>query len=230
MRVAALYDVHGNMPALLAVLQEIAFERVDRIVFGGDLAAGPFPRDTVEHAGNLPNAVFVRGNTERYVIDTAEGRREPASITDEWMVGQLGPQHLDFLRTFEPSVSLDGVLYVHSTPGDDEVLYTRATPDERLRALLGGVDERVVVVGHTHMQFDRTVDGLRVVNAGSVGMPKDSVDASWALVVDGEPELRRTAYDRTPLEHVDWERIEVFLRPPDEDGTIALYESQAAAG
>jgi putative phosphoesterase len=229
-RVAALYDVHGNLPALNAVLQEIAFEELDEIVFGGDVGAGPFPRETIELVRDMPNAHYVRGNCDRYMVEGFDGEREPESLTDEWVVGQIEREHRDFLDSFEPTVSVDGVLYCHATPHDDEPLFTRASPDERVRALLGDVAERVVVCGHTHMQFDRTVDGIRIVNAGSVGLPKDRPGAGWALVVDGHPELRRTPYDGSSLTQSPWEKVALFLREPNEEETIAFYEAQAAAG
>jgi putative phosphoesterase len=230
MRVAALNDVHGNLPALDAVLRELAFERVDRIVFGGDLAAGPFPRETVEIAGNLPHAEFVRGNADRYMVEVAEGRAEPQGLVDDWAVAQLGPEHLDFLRSFEPAISLDGVLYCHATPHADEPIFTERSPDERVRALLGHVEERTVVVGHTHMQFDRVVDGIRVVNAGSVGLPYGTTNACWALVVDGEPQLRETPYPREAVTASAYEKLEPFLTETSRDEATEFFERQAAAG
>jgi len=230
MRVAALYDVHGNLPALHAVLQEVAYDAVDEIVFGGDVAAGPFPRDTLEHAGNMLNARYVRGNADRYIVETFDGDREPQGLVDDWVVAQLEPMHVEFLRSFEPALSLDGVLYCHATPHADEPIFTAITPDERVRELLGEVGERTILCGHTHMQFDRSVDGIRVVNAGSVGFAFGTPNACWALVVDGEPQLRETPYPRELLQYSEYGQLDKFLDPPPAERMLEFYEAQAAAG
>jgi putative phosphoesterase len=229
-RVAALYDVHGNLPALRAVLEQVASEEIDEIVFGGDVAAGPFPRETIELARAVPNTRFVQGNADRYVAEIAEGAREPQGIVDEWIPAQLDTEQLEFLRSHEPTVSLDGVLYCHATPQADEPTFTRITPKERVRKLLGDVDERTIVCGHTHMQFDRTVYGIRVVNAGSVGFAFGTPNACWALVVDGEPQLRETPYDRDLLRSSAYRQVDKFLDPPPAEEMLEFYESQAAAG
>src|SRR6266700_4486078 len=91
--------------------------------------------------------------------------------------------------------SLDGVLYCHATPTDDMPITTAATPDEAMATTFAGV-EGTVIIGHTHHQFDRRVGELRVVNAGSVGMPYEGdVAAFWGVVDQGEPSFRRTAFD-----------------------------------
>ena len=175
MRVAALYDVHGMVHALEAVLAEVDS---DVVLFGGDVVAGPFPRETWDLAESLPNARFVRGNAER----------EPEAFVAE----RLAPELLARMADWPETVELDGVLYCHATPRSDLEIVTDATADEQLAEMLGGVDVSLVVGGHTHMQQRRG----RYVNAGSVGMPYEGeVAAFWALVVDGEPELRRTPFD-----------------------------------
>lgn len=180
MRVAVLCDVHGNLPALEAVLAEVASLEVDRIVCGGDVVAGPFPHECLERLLAL-DAVFVRGN----------GDREPW----DWVAGRLDPPTLKFLRKLPVSVSLGGVLYCHGSPRSDEEILTRVSPEERVRAALSGVEERLVVGGHTHVQYERELDGIRLVNAGSVGSPYEGrPGAFWALLDGEEVDLRRTAY------------------------------------
>lgn len=212
------------------MLREIAFERVDTIVFGGDLAAGPFPRETIELAGNVPNAVFVQGNCDRFMVDMFEGRKIGDAILDPWLSTQIGREHCDFLASFEPTISLDGVLYCHATPRSDEQAFTKLTPEPRVRELVGEVAEELVVVGHTHMQFDRRVGERRIVNAGSVGLPTGTMDACWALVADGAPELRRTQFDRSPLQVSEHPAIERFLEERSEEQALAFFEAQAAVG
>jgi putative phosphoesterase len=181
-KVAALYDVHGMTWALEAVLREVEDEQVDLVVFGGDLVYGPYPREAVELARSVAGARFVRGNCER----------DP----DAWDRASLGVDLLAWLYDLPVAVSVDGVLYCHATPTDDMPRTTALTPDDVLEERFGGLDERLVVIGHTHHQFDRRAGEVRVVNAGSVGMPYESeVAAFWTLIDDGEPFFRRTPFD-----------------------------------
>lgn len=176
MRVAALYDIHGNLPALEAVLTEV--EEADLVVVGGDVAPGPQVAECLERLEALDVPVrWVLGN----------GDRE-----------ELGPEEL---ARFEPVVTtavagLGRVLFCHGSPRSDEEMITQITPPERLRPMLAGVEADVVVCGHTHHQFDLSVDGTRVVNAGSVGLPyQGDAAAFWLVVGPAGIELRRTAYD-----------------------------------
>ena len=197
MRVAALHDVHGNRPALEAVLADVERADVDLIVFGGDVAAGLLPVETIERLLELENARFVMGNADRILVEIFDGDDLPegAVMIDAWCAGQLEQRHRDFLASFEPTVVVGDVCFCHATPHSDEAVFTRISSDEHVRRLLGDIDQHVVVCGHTHMQFDRTVDGIRVVNAGSVGMPYGTTEACWALVEGSDVEHRRTAHD-----------------------------------
>ena len=182
MKLAALYDVHGMPHALDAVLDEVSGEGFDCVLFGGDLIVGPFPERVVARARELDGARFVRGNAER----------EPG----EWDRERLRGDDLRWLADWPFSASVDGVLYCHATPQDDTSITTVFTPDDVLQATFGGVEERVVVIGHTHHQFERQAGDVRVVNAGSVGMPYEGeVAAFWLAVEDGEPSFRKTAFD-----------------------------------
>jgi predicted phosphodiesterase len=207
-RVAALYDVHGMPWALEAVLAE---NDADTIVFGGDLAWGPYPRETLALIRAL-DAHVIRGNTDR----------EP----DEWLAEQLTPAELEWLRRLPTSVSVDGVFYCHATPRSDEEIITPETPEELIEEMLADVDERLVVGGHTHMQQRRG----RYVNAGSVGMPYEGeVAAFWAVIAD-DAEFRRTPFDVehavAELRRSDWPLADAFaeenlVQPPTrEDATF----------
>jgi putative phosphoesterase len=192
LRVAALYDVHGNVPALEAVLAEIDSEGIEQVVFGGDIASGPLPRETLELVRSR-DAAFVRGNADRLEspeesAEEDEGRR--------WILQQLDREEIEWLANLPFSTVIDDVLYVHATPKDDESVITELTTEERLAELLDGVEQHLVVAGHTHMQLERTIGSTRFVNAGSVGRPYEGEPgAYWAVVTDGEVELRRTEYD-----------------------------------
>lgn len=226
MRVAALCDVHGNLPALEAVLADVASLEVDAIVCGGDVVFGPFPRECLERLIDL-GAVFVRGNADRVPAD---------KTGSSWVAERLDPLSLEFLHELPESVSLDGVLYCHGSPRSDEEILTRISPDERIRAALAGVEERLVVGGHTHVQYEREVDGVRLANAGSVGMPCEGRHgAFWALVDGLDVELRRTPYALEAATAVirasgfpDAEDMcSMLLDPKDPDEVSAHFESIA---
>jgi predicted phosphodiesterase len=172
------------------VLGELEGIEPDAVLFGGDLAAGALPRETIELARGAPNARYVQGNADREMI---RGREGP--ITG-WPSTQLLDDDLVFLSSFELTIVLDDVLYCHATPYDDEPFVTVLTSLEVARETIGDVEQPTVMIGHTHSQFDWELGALRLVNAGSVGMPyEDAPGAYWALVRDGEPEHRRTEYD-----------------------------------
>jgi putative phosphoesterase len=198
MRVAALYDVHGNLPALEAVLADVTNAGVDAVVIGGDNVAGPWPAETYEllRAIDVPTT-WVRGNADRELL--GEGGRAPAEVV-EWVRSRLDHGAIEKLAR-DPLIAtleIDGlgpVLFCHSTPRDDTEIRTAISPDERWAEVLDGVQERIVVCGHTHVQFDRTVGETRIVNAGSIGMPyEDEPGAYWALL-GPDVEQRRSAYD-----------------------------------
>ena len=189
MRVAALYDIHGNTPALDAVLGEVD---ADVIVVGGDPVAGPAPAETLERLRALDADVrFIRGNADREVYESRQGLAPPELM--EYVRARLSPEQLDFLRSLPLTLSIGRVLFCHATPRNDEEILTRISSDERWREVLAGVDADVVVCGHTHVQFDREIDGIRVVNAGSVGMPyADEPGAYWAVLDGADVEFRHT--------------------------------------
>ena len=190
-RIAVLCDIHGNLPALEAVVPELEAELV---VVGGDVASGPFPLETLEQLRSLPVPVrFVRGNADR-VLDL-DGIPEPNRSARLWVAERLGEENLRFLRELPLDVVIDSIRFCHGAPGSDTEPITRVTGERRLRVLLNGVHERVVVCGHTHVQFDRVCGGVRVLNAGSVGAPYEVEPAAYWLELDPEPRFRRTDYD-----------------------------------
>jgi putative phosphoesterase len=189
LRVAALYDIHGNLPALDAVLAEVD---ADVIVVGGDTVAGPQPAETLERLRSLDADVrFIRGNADREVYEEKQGLAPPEVM--EFVRAHLSPEQLDFLRALPLTLSIGRVLFCHATPRNDEEIFTAISPGERWAEALAGVDADVVVCGHTHVQFDRRIGDVRLVNAGSVGMPyADEPGAYWALLDGTDVELRHT--------------------------------------
>lgn len=184
-RVAALYDVHGNLPALDAVLRDVAAGDFDLIVCGGDVVSGPMPAAVLDRLTAQPLPVlWVDGNGDREVREGAV----------PWVGERLGDAHLALLASFAPTVEADGVLFCHATPRSDTELITAITPDAELAAIVGRTG--TVVVGHVHAQYDRTVGALRLLNAGSVGMPYEGRSgAFWLELADGAPRHRRSEYD-----------------------------------
>ena len=200
MRVAALYDIHGMLVPLEAVLDEVA--ETDVIVVGGDVASGPQPAETLEVLRGLGDRVrWVRGNGDRELA-TGDGSGLAPAVQESlrWTAERLSDEQRGFLGSLPETVVLDvdglgEVCFCHATPRSDEEIVTQATPDRHLRKVLARASELVVVAGHTHMQLDRRVDGFRWVNAGSVGMPYEGeVAAFWALL-GPDVELRRTPFD-----------------------------------
>ncbi|MDQ3379166.1 MAG: metallophosphoesterase family protein [Actinomycetota bacterium] len=193
MRVAALYDVHGNLPALEAVLAEVEREEIEVTVAGGDVLWGPFQSECL-HLLRAHGALFVSGNCERQVLAGADE-------SSAWCLGEMSASEREFVSTWPAGVALEveGVgraLFCHATPRSDEEILTRLTPDADVAAALEGADADVVVCGHTHVQQERRVPGVpALVNAGSVGLPyQGQPGAFWAVLGRGV-EFRRTRYD-----------------------------------
>jgi putative phosphoesterase len=203
--VAALDDIHGNVVSLAAVLADPAFARADAVVIGGDVAAGPLPAEVLDRLTALDVPVhWVRGNADREVVasfdrgDTDPGAHpdDPAARADAYAAARITRAQRDLLAGFDDVVSLEGALFCHGSPRDDNEIITALTPPERLAPMLEDVEESLVVCGHTHHQFELRLGDRRVVNAGSVGMPyQGDAAAFWVLVEDGDFELRRTAID-----------------------------------
>jgi predicted phosphodiesterase len=203
MRLLCLYDIHGNVDALDAVLADPRAAGPDAVVVGGDTVPGAFAAEALARLEALGAPLhWVRGNGEREVAEAAAGTApEPdpddlAAVTAMRTAAALGPGRARALGAQPLTVTLDGVLFCHATPRRDDELLTRLSPAPRWEAALAGVEAPLVVAGHTHQQDDRRVGGVRFVNAGSVGLPYEGDGAArWLWVQDGEPDLRRTEYD-----------------------------------
>jgi predicted phosphodiesterase len=252
MRVAALYDIHGNLPALEAVLEELHQADVDQIVVGGDVVPGPMPRETLRRLLDLDRPVhFLHGNGELAMLallsaphegavtywGTTSGQPLPERYRPayRWTAQQLQPDYQPVLarwpKTFRLELGrLGAVLFCHATPRSETEIFTRLTPAERLAPLLEPLGVSVVVCGHTHMQFDRQVGRTRVVNAGSVGEPYGAPGAYW-LLLGPDIQLRQTPYDlalaaermvATAYPGVQ-EFVQGMLHPPSEGEMLELF-------
>jgi putative phosphoesterase len=194
MRVAAIYDVHGNLPALEAVLADVEHEDLDAIVCGGDVLWGPLQPECLAALRAARDVRFVSGNCEGDVLRAAQGSMR-------WCRERLTPDELDFVGSWPATVELDveglgRVVFCHATPRSDEENLTRLTPDDMIAEALADVDADVVVCGHTHVQQDRRVPGApRLVNAGSVGLPCQGEPGAFWAILGPEVKLRRSIYD-----------------------------------
>jgi putative phosphoesterase len=221
-RVAALYDIHGNLPALEAVLDDVERAEVDVIVCGGDVAADPMPGECVARLRDA-GARFVRGNADRE--------------QSAWLRAQLSDDERAFLAALPTTVVLADACFCHGTPRSDEEIVTRLTPDHVLAEILADVDQPLVVGGHVHVQYDRRCGRHRVVNAGSVGMPYEGIrGAFWALVAD-DVDLRRTEYDIEAAVariratgYPDREELAGWLLDPPDPGEVSAYFEGQARG
>lgn len=236
MRVAALSDIHGNLPALEAVLAEVEREGVDEIVVGGDSVSGPWPVEVLERLEAV-GARIVRGNADRLVLERDEGH------LGAWSADRLGPNRLATVARWPLTLELDvvglgRVLLCHSTPGSDDPIYTRITPEGEVLDLLGDVAADVVVCGHTHIQYDRRLSsGLRLVNPGSVGLPYEGRHGAFWAILGPDVEFRRTSYDveetvsamRALDAPIEEELIELLVVPRDPVETTEYFESVRGA-
>ena len=252
MKVAAIYDIHGNLAALEAVLRDIREAGVDQIVVGGDVVPGPMPRETLSCLLNLDLPVrFIHGNGELAMLaqmtakdeesvtywGTTSGKPLPEQFRPvyRWTVQQLYPDYEPVLTSWPKTLRLniDGlgeVLFCHSTPRSETEVFTRLTAEEKLLPLFEDLNVSIVVCGHTHMQFDRMIGKTRVVNAGSVGEPYGAPGAYW-LILGPDVQLGHTSYDLTKaanrIRATNFPGVEDFVRditqPPSESQMLELF-------
>lgn len=248
MRVAVLADIHGNLPALDAVLRDVDAAGVDAVVLNGDLATGPMPAETLDRLAALGGrAVWVRGNADRELAAAFDGRLEPdlpdiVRLPTEYGAGRLGRRHRDLLADLPLTVTLDvtglgRVLFCHATARNDTEIVLVDSPVDRYATAFADVTAPTAVLGHTHMPFDRLVDRRRYVNPGSVGMPYGGTGAFWA-VLGPDVTLRHTDYDASAAattfraHAADYPDIEEFvaenvLTTPSDKLALEVFSRQA---
>ena len=203
--IAALYDIHGNLAALEAVLAEVPDDAT--IVVGGDICAGGVqPSEVLARLRGLgERVVWVRGNADRELHPDEEGLAPPELL--EQARAQLSEEEIEFLHDLPATQVVGDVLYCHASPRNDLDIFTERTPEERLAVLFEGLDVPTVVCGHSHTQFERTVAGVRVINAGSVGSPyEDEPGAYWLLDLVHQ----RTPYEGAKLTATREEAVSEF--------------------
>ncbi len=244
MRIAVVADIHGNVSALRATLAEIDAEQVDTVVVCGDTAAGPLVTQSLEMLAVRPEPVhWVRGNGERETVACYDGVEldDASSGWAPWTARQLDGVWRERMASWPIALELDDVCFCHGSPRADDEILTRATPPGVLATALAGTSARLIVGGHTHQQFVRTLpDGRVVANAGSVGLPYEGhPGAFWMLVTDREPEMRETHYDvraaadelrASGFPDLDEAIRESLTAPVDPAWATALFEHQAGRG
>jgi putative phosphoesterase len=203
--IAALYDIHGNLAALEAVLAEVPEDAT--VVVGGDICAGGEQgSEVLDRLQSLGDRVaWLRGNSDRELYPGEVGLVPQELVEEERR--KLSEAEIEFLYALPPTVRIGDVLYCHASPRNDLDIFTERTPEERLAPLFDGLDVSTVVCGHTHTQFERTVAGVRVVNAGSVGMAYEKEPGAYWLL-DLVP--RRTPYAGAELQATREEAVSEF--------------------
>jgi putative phosphoesterase len=242
MPIAALYDIHGNLPALEAVLHEIRQVEIDLVVVGGDVFPGPMSVESLTCLLSLEIPIrFIHGNGDREVLAYKAGVESgaiPESFREvmRWSAQQLGPEDERLMASWPSTLRIEirglgEVLFCHATPRNDTEIFTRLTPEDCLLPIFEGLGVPLVICGHTHMQFDRTIGKVRVVNAGSVGMPFGEPGADW-LLLGPDVKLRHTPYDLTRaaerIRATDYPQAEEFaahnvLQPPSEAVMVEAF-------
>jgi putative phosphoesterase len=194
MRLAIITDIHANLPALEAVLADA--DDADEFVLGGDYAvAGAWPKESVARLKELPNATWIRGNTDRWLVDSHDAPG-PVNDTIEKCAEALGDELVQELYSLSETTTIENTLYCHASPSSDMESFF-PEPGELDAELLMGVEVPRIVFGHTHLQFVRTGPGhIELVNPGSVGMPWDGDHRAAYAAIDGDlVEQRRVEYD-----------------------------------
>ena len=245
MRIAVLADVHGNLPALRAVLADVDREGVETVVVAGDVAGGPLVRDSLELLTARPEPVlWVRGNAEREAVAAFDGDAvgdDEAGRAAAWSAGQLDRRWRDQIAGWPIALDLDGIVFCHGTPRSDDEILTRATPDGAMLEALADAGDRLAVGGHIHQQQLRRIDGrLAYANPGSVGLPYEGRPGAYWMILDGRvPELRASSYDVTGavaelrasgFADLDEHLRESLLEPVDPDYVAAFFEHLAGRG
>ncbi|MBD0330037.1 MAG: metallophosphoesterase family protein [Thermoleophilia bacterium] len=244
MRVGLIGDVHGNLLALDAALDDLSRDRLDTLVCLGDVVVGPQPVETLARIRSLGCRV-VLGNWDAYCLRgfprPTNGLARRLLEIGRWSADQLGAADREYIATFEPMVELEApgtarVVTFHGSPRSDEDPIFATTPEDELERMLAGVVAPLLVAGHTHFQMVRRYRDSLVLNPGSVGLAfRRQADvmpvAKWAeygvvaLGDDGlavEVELRRRPYDVDAL-------VKVILdsRMPHSAWWAALWTSDA---
>ena len=231
-----------------AVLHDVEQAGADLVVFGGDLAWGPWPVETVDAIRSVDGAMVIRGNADRETggrFDESRGLAPEVAAITVWAADLLGDERCRWLRELRETttVEIEGLgttLFCHGSPRSDEESLTSLSSEARLTEVLEKVSDSFVVCGHTHIQFDRTVGNVRLINAGSVGLAYERAPGAYWALLDGTEgiSLKRTGYNTaataeamraTACPHVDEMFATYIEHPPDPEEVAAHFERMAIA-
>ena len=246
MPLACLFDIHGNLPALEAVLEEVRHEGADHVIVGGDVLPGPFPRECLDllYSLDIPTE-FIIGNGDRETLTAIRdgvSSAVPAYFHDamRWNAAQLNEDDARRIAQWPLTRRLHvggigDVMFCHATPRNDNEIFMRTTADATLLPIFEPLGVHAVVCGHTHMQHQRTVGTTRIINAGSIGASFQGPGAYW-LLIGPTVQLRRTYYDveaaAARVRATSYPQKEQFastsvLQPPSEETTLKLFAPAA---
>jgi putative phosphoesterase len=211
MLLGVVSDIHGNLPALQAVVAELEREHLDELVCLGDVALGPQPSKTLDLIRVL-GCPIVMGNWDAWALDgfpEAEGELPRRFVEQgEWWARTLSSEDRAFMGTFQQRVELRlggaDILGFHGSPSSYDDMILATTPHETLVRMLDGCDQPLFLCGHSHVQLVRVIQGRLLVNPGSIGLPFRGVAA-------GEPQLI-SPWAEYALVHIDTARVSVDLR------------------
>ena len=241
MIIAALYDIHGNLSALQAVLHELVQIKPDLVVIGGDVLPGPFPRACLDAIKKFPYPTkYIKGNGEDGVIDANENKIDPGlpeSVQHSlnWNAQKMENEQIQEISSWPKTFSLSHpilgqILFCHATPENNTEIFTKKTSADLLPNSLYSFKDTIIICGHTHMQFDIIRKGVRIINAGSIGMPFGKSGAFWLLIKENIT-VMDTPYD---LEDASQKVItsgypeahqfsEMIIRPPSESDMLERF-------
>ncbi|MBN1968623.1 MAG: metallophosphoesterase family protein [Candidatus Delongbacteria bacterium] len=200
MKIAVISDIHSNLEALLSVIRKIEEEKVDRIYCLGDIVGyGPNPNECIELIKSVSDKV-VLGNHDSAVLGYTSTAlfNEYAKNATVWTRKNLSAENLDYLESLPIAIRENNLLFVHSTPYEPEkwnyILSTKSAADS-----FDYFEEDVCFIGHSHRnEVFRNGDGRLIINAGSVGQPRDGNPRACFCVFDTlifEFKFFRVTYD-----------------------------------
>jgi putative phosphoesterase len=206
MKIAALYDIHGNYPALKAVSEQLDHLQPDLIVIGGDIVSGPMPLETLQLIDQLSkkfNMMGISGNNDQDVVDAYNGKQlslsEHAQDQIRWVADQLSERQILELKRLSLNVTVGDDFFCHAVAKDNTTVFTPHSNVATIKTLFRSVRSPFIICGHTHLQFKLTIGHQQIINAGSIGMPfSDQEGAQWLWIVDNQQFLfKRTRIDKS---------------------------------
>ena len=239
-RLAVLADIHGNLPALQAVIDDLAQFDIDQVVVAGDSVNwGPFSREALESI-TARNWAFIRGNNELYALDY-DTERAPAHWSSftlpPYLHDQLGDKWVNVIAAMPDTLELrfrdaPPIRVFHGIPGDPWTAMVPASPAAEIDEWLGDIAERTVIGAHSHIAMERHVGDWQIFNPGSVGIPLDGEHSASYMILEGRNHgWELAAHRRVPFDNlsalIELERQD-FVERCGVTGELVLAEFRCA--